>query len=161
MLTNKKQRGFTSIELGIVLLVVAAFALVAMSVGPKVMYALKKYQLNKQVTHIIETSVQTKGLSPTFEGVTIASQCTSTRNVLDEAVCGASNDGKNANPFGGDFILSVNTNKSKLDLQINNLPTDRLDELADMLASSSGENCLKANGCSSVTTTSDSVTLTI
>lgn len=138
----------------------ASLTLVAASQGPKLWFSYQKFVLEKQVSSIIEATRGFKGLSPTYDGASMSTFCSSTRKLLDGAECGAANDGKTSNPWGGDYVVSVGANKSRFTLQVTNIPAERIDEVADLLAPNT-VNCLKASGCTDVAATSSSVTLTL
>jgi hypothetical protein len=161
-LNNKhKQKGLTATETTIAMLIGSVVLLGALKAGPNLMFSLDKQELLNETSAISEAVMSWKGTKPNLDGISITELCSSSRESLDEGVCGTSADGSESNPFGGDYDISVSSNKSQWDLTITSIEESRIDEVAEMLAPLTSDRCTEVTGCSTISVGSDSVTLTM
>lgn len=144
-------------------LLITGFIIIALiyiiSKGPTLAYKWNKIQFTTDVSDIINATRDWKKARPNFEGVTLQKLCTITD--LSDSICGLSGDGKSTNSFGGDWSVSVNASKGMFDIKAT-LPndTDRIADIADTMAPSTRSGCIEADGCSTLTTSTSSVTMT-
>lgn len=166
--TNNAQKGFTLIELLVVLVVIAVLTLVGMAVKPKVMDMVSSYQVTSAVDTISSESLSWKGAKANFDGISIASMCTS--GDLSKNICGGTGstigDGTKANPFGGNYAVAVNgTDSNLIDLTITNVPSSIGTKLVSNLQGHSVNNSAKYTGgtpgAAGKPATAGSITLTI
>lgn len=158
----KKVKGYTLIELSIGIAIVALLVIGALAALPGVMFNNQAKDLNTEVNTIRSEVVNWKGYGrASFDTISIDKLCTATRKALPTGICGASDDGTAANPFGGDYSVSVNTtNKGRFDIKVTGVPSDKLDILADQFAPNTADACESAEGCSTVVASGTTITLT-
>jgi prepilin-type N-terminal cleavage/methylation domain-containing protein len=122
-----KQAGFTLLELVIVLGVLG----ILMSVASKAMNngnLSEQYILQSDIDRITTQAVKfARGRQ--FTDVSIAKLCQD--GYLDGTICGASNNGTAANPWGGNYTLVANSaNPNRFDLTITKVPGNVGPEMA-------------------------------
>lgn len=96
-----------------------------------------------------------------FTGVSMPVLCSATRNDLSENICGPTRDGKNMNPYGGDYTITVGSNVSQVNVGFTGIDTNFIDSVSDKLASSSVDRCQAAAGCSTITSAGSTITVTM
>ena len=157
--TKLAQRGAMSVDV----MLVSGFIILALiyiiSKGPTIAYAWNKIMFTTDVSSIISSTRDWKKSRPNFDGVSLQKICDITD--LSESICGTTGDGKSTNAFGGDWTVSVNASKGLFDI-IATLPndTDRIDDIADTMASSTRSGCIEAAGCATIKTSANAVTMT-
>ncbi|PSU45767.1 hypothetical protein C9J12_21240 [Photobacterium frigidiphilum] len=96
-----------------------------------------------------------------FTGVSMPELCKVTRNDLSENICGPGRDGKNMNPYGGDYTITVGSNVSQVDVGYTGIDPNFIDSVSDKLAGSSVDRCQAATGCSTITAAGSTITVTM
>ncbi|MGR5296808.1 hypothetical protein ACPV5U_24340 [Vibrio mediterranei] len=160
--TINRKRGVTAVEgiLGFIFLI--AIALGFMKAYQEISFQYKKNVLVTQVRDISAAADKWKLNRSNYTGLTMTVICAAGQQSLDANTCGGvGGTGANANAFGGNFTLTPAANVARKQLIIASLPTDRISEIADTLAGLTEGQCQMAAGCASITTATDSVTLTI
>lgn len=78
---------------------------------------------------------------------------------LSESICGAGGNGVNANMFGGNYTVAVNTNPGLINIAIT-MPNDadRVNDMADTLASGTRGECTSRTGCATLTAAATTIT---
>ncbi|MFC5079641.1 hypothetical protein VTH8203_00838 [Vibrio thalassae] len=157
-----RRKGVTWVEASMGFLIMILVAMVILAGFQEGMFRFKKWQLNTQVTEINSGADTWKGLRSNFNGVNMTVICAAGQQSVSESTCGGvGGAGANANSFGGNFVLAPAANVSQKSLQITSLPADRINELADGLASMTAENCTQAQGCNSIIVAGTTITLTL
>lgn len=159
--TRRHQGGFTMVELLIVLAIMAVLILGVMTVRNETRYSSQVKTLQDNVSEITSGVQRWQKARPNLTGVSMEELCETGRTLLTPAVCGTADNGSSANPFGGDYTVTANTNPSQFDLAISGLPTDRINDIADTLAPMTAARCNTADSCSSIVVSGTSVTLTL
>ncbi len=159
-MSMKKQRGALSAEAVMITAFVIIGLIFVAAQAPNLMYKINEMRFLSQANEIAQETQAWKKARPNFDGVTITKVCEETS--LSKNVCGSSNDGKSTNPFGGDWTISVNSGSKGLYDVTATVPEDaeRIPSLANSIAPSTREACYEADGCSTVTTSSNSLTMT-
>lgn len=149
---SSKQKGFTLIELMIVLVVIAILGAGVAMAKPAIVFMQQKSQVNNAVDSIISDSLAFKGIRPSYPtNLSIAELCKD--GYLNTLVCGAANNGVGANPFAGDWKVtpSAQYGAGHISIELTNIPAGRFQELADSLAARSKAGCVRADAaCASV-----------
>ena len=84
------------------------------------------------------------------------------KKAVSSTLCGAAGDGKGANEYGGDYVVSAaKTNAQRITININNVEAQYLDSLADVLAKVSSGNCNAAQNCKTITVTDNAIAVTL
>lgn len=158
----KKVKGYTLIELSIGIAIVALLVIGALAALPGVMFNNQAKDLNTEVNIIRSEVVNWKGYGrASFDGISIDTLCSPNRKALPTGICGASNKGTAANPFGGDYSVSVNElNKGRFDITVTGVPSDKRDILADQFAPNTADACESADSCNTVKASGTDITLT-
>lgn len=156
----KKQRGAVSAEMIGVLAVIIAGLIFVASQFPKIWDAGREMHFTWQANQIAQAVPKWKKGRTGYVSVTIGKVCTD--GDLPESVCGAANDGKGTNIYGGDWSVTVNSSSNGLFDVIGTIPrdTDKIASLADALAPSTRDSCTEASGCASLKTGTNSITMT-
>ncbi|HIF9337777.1 prepilin-type N-terminal cleavage/methylation domain-containing protein [Photobacterium damselae] len=102
MLTAKIQdeKGFTLLELLVVLVVIAILTLVGMAVKPKVIGYMSNAEISAAVD-AISTVAPSYMLTAESPAPTMSQMCKD--RALSKRICGEHGDGTGSNPFGGDY----------------------------------------------------------
>lgn len=130
---------------------------------PKVSHGLKVTQFQTQEASITSAAIAWKKARPNYSALSgITKLCE--RQLLDKSICGASNDGKATNPFGGDWNVVGSNGKFTVTAGLASLdPTEdngRILDLADTMAPSTKANCSSADACSSISVTGNTLAMT-
>ncbi len=154
--TNTKQKGAMSVEAMMIASGVIVALLFIMSKAPIIMYKINTMMFASQAADIIQT---TQG-RPNLPSLTIQKLCE--RDALSDDICGAANNGVGTNPFGDDWILRGNPSSVALLDLTGTLPNDtnRVKDLADLMAPTTRAGCEEYTGCSTIKITADSVIMT-
>ncbi|MGR5307700.1 hypothetical protein [Vibrio mediterranei] len=157
---KNKQRGAAIMDNLIASSFIALAIIFVISQAPKLMYQWNKIQFQTQAADIVAATQSWKKLRPNFDGVTITKVCQDGQ--LSKNVCGSSNDGVATNPFGGNWTVVVDTASKGLFKITGTLPSDadRVSSLADTMAPTTRSACIEASGCSTLSTTANSITMT-
>lgn len=158
----KKQGGFTLIELSISIAIIGVLLMVAMQVKEAVTYQRKQDALVRQVQQIATAAERWQKGRPNKTGVSMTVLCATGGRLLDNSICGTTNDGKKSNPFGGDTTMIPNSaNPSLVTITFAGLPAEYITDLADTLAPLSNQRCQVSTGCTSLTATANSLAITL
>lgn len=159
---KNKQRGALSAELAMVVVIVVLALIFIVSQAPNIMYKINEMRFVSQTNEIAQETLLWKKARPNYEGVTIAKVCAD--GSLNKNICGASNDGKATNPFGGDWSIAANTRSKGLFDITATVPdatdAERIPSMAGSVAPSTRGNCAEATGCPTLTTTANSLKMT-
>ncbi|AUI88953.1 hypothetical protein BS333_21470 (plasmid) [Vibrio azureus] len=156
---GKKQAGVSLMDF-IMYLILAVFVFL----GIVKLYNLGvawKSQANtvSAVTQIKAAAEKVKSINHT--GVSMSKLCDVKRNALSSMICG-SNNGEGTNEYGGNYSVAATTgNAQRITVSITNVDTQYIDDLADTLAKVSAGNCNSATGCSTVSVTDSTITVTM
>lgn len=156
----KKQRGALSAEsIGYLVLITVLLIFVGQQ-SPKVWDYARQVSFSWQANEIAQAVPKWKKGRTGYDTVTIAKVCSS--GELGKSVCGESGDGKGTNIYGGDWSVKVNASSSGLFDVVGTIPqdSDKIPALADSIAPSTRAGCTEASGCSSISTASNSITMT-
>lgn len=153
---NKKQNGFTLIELLVVLVVISVLTLVGMAVKPKVMAYVNNFQVSSAVDQISTQAAIWRGSNFSYDGISIKAMCD--EKLLGKDICGDTNDGIRANPFGGDYAVTSSRTygNQHINVKVTNISNGALSGIQSAMMYRSIEQCTKFTDCNSVgkTTTS-------
>ena len=159
---NKKrsgQAGTISLEMIAAAVFILGAMMVIASYNPKIQNIWGRFLFVNQASEIAQYAVEWKGQKPNFLGVTLEKICEQTS--ISKSICGANNDGKATNSFGGDWSVQPNAvSAGFLDVTATVIDTTQIPVLAEKVAASTREQCLEAAGCGSVKTTGSSLTMT-
>ncbi|MGG6325173.1 type II secretion system protein [Vibrio cholerae] len=160
MKSMKKSGGFTLIETLIVVVFFAALLLFTISQSPQLKFMYNSFIFQWQHSDVVTAVERWKKGRSNYGGVTINKVCLD--GALSPKLCGSANDGKGTNQFGGDWTVKANASSKGLFDVTATIPadSDRLPNLADTLAPSTRGGCTEASGCSTITTTANSITTT-
>lgn len=122
---------------------------------------MKQIRVQQHIGEIRVAGGNWKGERPYFTDVSMAELCKDTRNDLSPNICGPSKDGKNANPYGGDYIVTVSSNVSEMDVSLTDVDTSFIDGIADKLAGSSVDRCIEFAGCGSISVSGSTIKVTM
>ncbi|HFQ5086707.1 TPA: hypothetical protein ACGUVT_004320 [Vibrio vulnificus] len=157
-----KQRGALSAELAMVAVVVVLALIFIVSQAPNLLFKINEMRFLSQANEIAQETLLWKKGRPNFDGVTITKVCQ--EGALSKSICGTTNDGKNTNPFGGDWSITVNTRSKGLFDVLATVPDAkdalRIPSLANSVAPSTRGNCTEASGCTTLVTTANSLKMT-
>ncbi len=121
-LIRKKQSGFTMIELIIVIGVLGVLSAIALSSSNDA--NLTEQRAFEDDYSKIIAAANKYGQGRGYTGMTMSVLC-SEEYIDSPRICGASKDGTNANPWGGDYIVSVNAGSiNRFDFKSTNVPTN-------------------------------------
>lgn len=158
-LFRNKQRG-ASLE-NFIFWMIAAALILAVIVGLyiKATNGARNMTVKSDVGVIIAGAGQWGGNNKT--GISMTKLCETGSRYLTNEICGASNNGTNANPFGGNYTVAVDpSNPSRVRIGITGIDANYINVIANDLAPLSFDNCRLADGCATLTKTGDTVTLT-
>lgn len=163
--SRKKQQGLTAVETTVALLIGAIAVLGALKLIPNLYFGVKKSELRSEVSEIITAVGTWKGMKPNYSTLTgMTLLCSSTRNMLDDGICDSSGGGAGLAPWGGDYTAVGGTTTggtANWTLTISLIPSDRLDEIMDELAPLTEDNCTNATGCSSISYSGTTITMSM
>ncbi|MGR6830992.1 hypothetical protein [Aliivibrio wodanis] len=153
---KSKQQGAMSLEAVMIISGVVVALLFVMSKAPTIMYKMNTMMFMSQAAEIAQA---TQG-RPSPASLTIPKLCE--RSALSEKICGEAKNGLGTNPFGGDWVLRGNASSVALVDLTATLPndSDRVLDLADLMAPSTRAGCESADSCSTIKTSATSITMT-
>ncbi|QQD06621.1 hypothetical protein [Vibrio parahaemolyticus] len=157
----KKQRGALSAEAIMYTVFIVIGLIFIAAQAPNIMYKINEARFLSQANEIAQEANAWKKARPNFEGVTITKICEETS--LSKNICGADDDGSATNPFGGDWSVDVNDSKGLFDVTATIPDTkdqERITSLANSVAPSTRAQCYEATDCETVTTDTNSLTMT-
>lgn len=142
---------------------ILAFIGIIAALFPRAMHQIHMVQLGSDITDIQKAAVDWKGRRTNYSGISISELCTS--RYLSKSVCGDSEDATNANPWGGDYSIAVNSDLSMVDVSITEIDSDYGQQVIDAMASRTADECPSAgsNGanCSTISLSGSTAKLTI
>lgn len=158
-MNKSKQRGASTVDILIYAVILIALVGFAVSQVPNIRFSTSVSAFQADTSSISNAAYNWKKRRPNYASISLAKLCAD--NYLNESICGSSNDGKSTNPFGGDWTLAANPNPGLYDITAT-FPddADRINELADTMAPITRANCAEADGCSTLTKTTNSITMT-
>ncbi|WP_209316951.1 hypothetical protein [Photobacterium damselae] len=156
---NNKQRG-ASLENFIFWMIAASLILVVIvGLYIKATSGARNMTLKSDVGVLIAASQQWGGNNKT--GISMTKLCEAGSHYLTNEICGASSNGTNANPFGGNYTIKVDpANPSRVQIEVTGIDPNYVNVVANDLAPLSFDNCRLAEGCATLTKTQNSVTIT-
>lgn len=158
---HHKQRGASTVDVMIAAGFVIGALVFTISIYPRIVNSANISQFQVDAAVISSAAHRWKKARSNYTGVDISSLCT--QNILTKggSICGASNDGKKTNPFGGDWTLAAAANPGLFTLT-GTLPEDKdvIAELADAMAPTTRGNCQSATGCTTLSQTTTGVAMT-
>ncbi|EPN0316275.1 hypothetical protein ACTTZI_004177 [Vibrio vulnificus] len=131
---------------------------------PALTHKLNVTKFQSQVNEITTAAVQWKKQRPNYDKLTIGQLCDYEliSKTLCSGVAGASATTTGVvNSFGGTFALTGNGGTFSLDATLPNLTGEsgRQKDLADTMAPSTKGQCLEAQGCLTITSTTDALNM--
>lgn len=160
-LFNHSTKGISLVEAALGILAIIVVALIATSGWTEVSYRIDKYSLGKQVSEISSGADSWKMMRSNYSGINMSVLCADGQQSVNDSTCGTSADGSASNAFGGNFVLSPDSNPSRKFLEITGLPSERINELADGLAPMTANNCPQASGCDTIKVSGSTIELTL
>ncbi|WP_394230514.1 hypothetical protein [Shewanella colwelliana] len=157
---SRKQGGFTLMDFIFWLAVASLALLVLISLYNTASGSLKTSSVTTDVTQIKAAVSDWKGARTNVTGVSINELCKTGNGNQGASWCGANKDGKNANPYGGDYSVTVSTNVSEVDISITNVDTDNVNRQATKLAPMSADRCASMP-CATVAATGQTIKVTM
>ncbi|EPN0316276.1 hypothetical protein ACTTZI_004178 [Vibrio vulnificus] len=128
---------------------------------PALTHKLNVVKFQSQVNEISTASVQWKKQRPNYDKLSIQVLCD--YELISKTLCsGVSASGSGTvNAFGGTFVLEGDGGTFNIDATLPNLTGEsgRQKDLADTMAPATKGQCLEAEGCSSIITTTDALTM--
>ncbi|MBD0788063.1 hypothetical protein HUO09_17045 [Vibrio sp. Y2-5] len=163
ILTKKRSDGLALLDLIYWGAGILAIVAIIAALYPKAMHQLHMYQLGTDIADIQKASVNWKGRRTNYSNISISDLCKA--RYLSHSICGASDDATSANPWGGNYTVSVNSDKSLIDVTITGIDDDYGQQVIDSLASRTADECSSAgsNGadCDTISLSGTTATLTL
>lgn len=159
---NNRRKGVTLVELG--LFMVAAIFLLIGSVFAwgEIQFRMAKSDVVRDVIEINSAADSWKSFRPSYTGVSMTVLCAAGQQGISKSTCGGvGGNGSNTNPFGGSYTITVASNVSQKTMTVTGLPTERINEIADTLAPQTADECPAASGCSTLSVTANTITMTL
>ncbi len=158
---RNKQGGFSTMDFTF-WMIFAALAFVALiGVYTTANAASKKSTTSSDIVQIKSAVEDWRGQRTNLTGVSIDKLCADGYGNKNAPWCGASQDGKLANSYGGDYSVTVSTNVSRVDIAISGIDTEYVTSLANDLAPMSADRCAAIDSCATTTVASDTITVTM
>lgn len=158
---RNKQAGFSTLDF-VFWMIFAALAFVALiSVYTTASAASKKGTTSSDIVQIKSAVEDWRGQRTNLTGVSIDKLCADGYGNKNAPWCGASQDGKLANSYGGDYSVTVSTNVSRVDITISGIDTEYVMSLANDLAPMSADRCAAIDGCATTTVASGTIKVTM
>lgn len=156
---KNRERGASTTDIIIWSALIIIALIFTISKVPDIRYAMRVSAFQADVATISDAAYRWKKMRPNYTGVTIGALCTD--KYLPESICGSAGNGVAANQFGGNWTVTANTNPGLYNIAatIPNDPT-RINDLADTMAPGTRGNCTHATGCSTITSTGTTITMT-
>lgn len=146
---ENKEQGFTLIELLIVLVVIVILAIIGNAVKPKVIAQLDTYRVNSALDVMISQAPLWRGAQYTYKDISVASMCD--KQLLPIEICGTDNDGRGANPFGGDYVIASSRayGNQHINVAVTKINYASVGAVENSMLYRSVERCTKAKDCGS------------
>ncbi|SHO55563.1 prepilin-type cleavage/methylation domain-containing protein [Vibrio quintilis] len=157
---RNQQKGFASIDASFSVIVLTVILFLALSVLPGIFFNIHLSGLEKEVIEVGTAAYQAKKARPNYSEITMQKLCDD--KYLTEDYCG-STPGQSANSFGGDITYQTNSSNPGLRDIVVTIPSDpdRINQIADTLASQSREKCTVADGCDTLAVNGNTITITM
>lgn len=121
-LANRNQKGFTILELIISIAIIGVLSAIALSATNSANITEQRIFEDDMANIIVQASKWGQGRG--YSGVSMSILC-SEKYIDSQSICGSSNDGSGANPWGGDYAISVNAGSiNRFDFKSTNIPTN-------------------------------------
>lgn len=156
---NNRQRGASTTDMIIWAALIIGALIFVISKVPDIRYAMQVAAFQSDVSTISDATYRWKKMRPNYTGVSIGTLCTD--KYLPESICGTTNNAVATNQFGGNWTVAANSNPGLYNI-VATIPSDptRMNDLADTMAPTTRGNCTKASGCSTITATGTTLTMT-
>ncbi|MBE3866723.1 hypothetical protein HJ169_21790 [Vibrio parahaemolyticus] len=157
----KKQRGALSAEAIMYTVFIVIGLIFVAAQAPNIMYKINEARFLSQANEIAQEANAWKKARPNFADVSMTNICEETS--LSKNICGDDDDGTATNPFGGDWSVAVNDSKGLFDVTATIPDTkdqERITSLANSIAPSTRAQCYEATDCDTVSTDTESLTMT-
>lgn len=137
--------------------VVVMALLVVLMFWSDINYQYRKVMTTMHVGKIVSAAQAWKKTRANYSGLTLTVLCTD--RYLSESVCGAGGNGVAANMFGGNYTAVPNTNPGLINVAVT-MPNDadRVNDMADTLASGTRGECTSRTGCATLTLAATTIT---
>ena len=158
-------RGLGVIDMLIFFAFVALFIIGILQFVPELRFGLQNSQAQEQVSEIQRAAIRWRSVRSSYSGLNMSTLCTTNR--LNSSICGASNNGASANPWGGNYTITVGSNVGEFSVLMDGLDPQRVDELADNFAPITRDRCQAyddsgagtGSTCASLTKATTSITM--
>lgn len=157
---RKKQAGMATIDVAAAVVVLVILLVVALMELPGIFFNINMSNLQQEVTTVSTAAYKAKKGRPNYRLVTMQKLCDD--KYLSDKFCDGT-PGQSVNAFGGDITYAPNTANPGLRDIVVTIPNDpeRINEIADTLASQSRAQCVQASGCSTLAVTGNTITVTM
>lgn len=157
-----RRKGVTLVEVGLAMIAGILILIGGVFSWGEIQYRLAKGSLVSDVQEISSGADSWKAFRPNYTGLSMAVLCAAGQQNVSSNTCGGvGGTGVNTNPYGGSYTIGVSANVSQKDLVITDLPAERINDLADTLASQTIDRCDSATGCATLDVTGTTITLTM
>ncbi len=157
---SRKQKGATLMDFLLWAAIAAIFLAGVVQLYVSGSAYANRIQTTTAVTAIKAGAESVKTINHT--GVNMAKVCDAKRNAVSMKICGTSRDGVGTNPYGGNYTLAADTaNLARVKIGITNVDTQYIDALADSLSTLAAGNCTQAAGCSTLSVSGNTITVTM
>ncbi|HCH1122031.1 TPA: hypothetical protein ACF311_004321 [Vibrio parahaemolyticus] len=157
----KKQRGALSAEAIMYTVFIVIGLIFVAAQAPNIMYKINEARFLSQANEIAQEANAWKKARPNFSDVSMTKICEETS--LSKNICGDDDEGTATNPFGGDWSVAANASKGLFNVTATIPDTkdqERITSLANSIAPSTRAQCYEATDCDTVSTDTESLTMT-
>jgi len=158
---GKKQAGVGLIDFVLWMALVAFVVLGIMKLYTSLTASMNESAVATDIAQIRTAVDGWKGASTNLTGVSIAKICAPGYGNTDASWCGANNDGKKANAYGGDYTLAVSANVSQVDITVKGVDVRYVKSLGNTVAPVSAGRCPQLDGCTTAVASADTVKVTM
>lgn len=159
---RNRRKGATLVELGLYMAAAIVLLIGGVFGYGEVTFRMAKADVVKDIIEINSAAESWKSYRPSYTGVSMTVLCAAGRQGVSKSTCGGvGGNGTNTNPFGGSYTIGVASNVSQKTMTISNLPSDRINEIADTLAPQTADECESATSCSTISVTGTTITMTL
>lgn len=142
---RNNQKGLALVDLILWGVGILAVISIIVTMYPKAMHQINMTRLDTDMTEIQKAARNWKGLRTNYTSVDIATLCTS--NYLSDSLCGDSDDATSANPWGGDYTVAVDTNKSRISVTVTTIDANYGQQVVDHVAPRTADECASSDSC--------------
>ncbi|WP_419208219.1 hypothetical protein ACN08N_25675 (plasmid) [Photobacterium leiognathi subsp. mandapamensis] len=160
-LPRRQQGGFTMTDFIFWMIVAALAFVVVLGAYNTSMGMYRSHATTTDVTQIKAAVEDWKGGRTDATGVSITELCRTGNGNNGATWCGAAKNGVKANRYGGDYIVTVASNTSLVDITITNVNVETINSQANKLAPMSANRCASVSGCASVSATGNAIKVTM